>query len=312
MNTKKVTIIGSYAAAIFLKSNRLPLVGETVLADEFIESRGGKGSNQALAVSRFGCETTFIACIGNDKYGRDALSMYKQFGINTEMIKIDDTVPTGIGVILIDKDGRNLISNFLGANLNLYEEDIDAAEDCIKNSCIVGFQLESRLETVEYAIRKVHSMRIKTLLDPAPAKKLSQDLYPDIDYIKPNEIEATLLTGIEVTDRVSAEMAGRWFVEKGVGTAIITLGEKGAVLVTDSKSQYFPTPNVKAIDTTGAGDIFSAGLIAAIAQGKTIEDSIIFANHAAALSTTRLGVVESIPKLEEVIEFLNNSPLKEK
>ncbi len=312
MDTRKVTIIGSYAAAVFFKSHRLPLVGETVLADEFIESKGGKGSNQALAISRFGCKTKFIARIGNDRYGNDALSMYEQFGINTDMIKIDNRIQTGIGVILIDKNGRNSISNFLGANLNLCKEDIDLAEEYIKDSYIVGFQLENKLEIVEYAIQKVHSMGIKTLLDPAPAAKLSENLYPNIDYIKPNEVEATFLTNIEVNDRVSAEIAGHWFIERGVGTAIITLGEKGAVLVTNSKSQHFPAPNVEALDTTGAGDIFSAGLIASISQGKTIEDSIIFANHAASLSTTRLGVVESIPKLREVIEFLNNLPLKEK
>ena len=310
MEKGKVTLIGSYAAAIFLKSKTLPAVGETVRAQEFIESRGGKGSNQALTVSMLGCTSQFVACIGNDRYGQDALEMYRRYGVNTDMVKIDNEVPTGIGVILIDEKGRNSISNFLGANLRLMKKDIDAVLDYIKGSAIVGFQLECELEMVDYGIRKIHSMGICTLLDPAPAASLSPDLYPYIDYIKPNEVEATFLTGIEVKGVEDAKKAGVWFLEHGVGTAIITLGEKGAVLVTSEMSRHFPSPDIKALDTTGAGDIFSGGFMAALSQGKNIEESVVFANHAAALSTKHLGVVESIPNLKEVEDFLGKSPLR--
>ncbi len=310
MGKGKVTVIGSYAAALFFKSETLPAVGETVRAEEFIESRGGKGSNQALTVSMLGCTCQFIACLGSDKYGQDALEMYRQYGVNTDMVKIDNEVPTGIGAILIDEDGRNSISNFLGANLRLVKKDIDTVQDYIKGSTIVGFQLESDLEMVDYGIRKVHSMGISTLLDPAPAARLSTDLYPYIDYIKPNEVEATFLTDIEVTGVEDAKKAGVWFIEHGAGTAIITLGDKGAVLVTPEISRHFPSPNIKALDTTGAGDIFSGGFMAALSQGKNIEESVVFANHAAALSTRRLGVVESIPNLKEVEDFLRKSSLQ--
>ena len=307
MAKKTVTVVGSYNVGLFLKGQRLPTVGETVIGDKFHEGGGGKGSNQAVAASQLGAQTRFVGRIGTDKYGDDALAMYKRLGINTDMIKIDDGIHSGISVIIIDKDGKNLISVVPGANFNLSNEDIDAAEKAFAESGIVGFQLENKLEVIDYAIRKVHSMGAQTLLDPAPAVKLPEDLFPFIDYIKPNETEAAILSGIQVEDATSAEKAGQWFLDHGVKTAIITLGEQGSVLVTDGKVAHFAPPQVDAIDTTGAGDVFSGALMTALSQGKTIEDSIVFANHAAALSVTRLGVIEAIPKLEEVLAFIGKA-----
>lgn len=304
MNKKTVTVVGSYNVGLFFKGQRLPAPGETVIADEFMEGGGGKGSNQAVAAALLGANTRFIARIGNDKYGKDALSMYKKFDIATDMIKIDTGIHTGIGSILIDEDGRNLISVVPGANFNLCQEDIDKAEEAIKNSSIVGFQLENRLEIVDYAIRKVHSIGVKTLLDPAPAVKLPEKLYPCIDFIKPNETEAAILTGIEVNDKASAEKAAHWLVDKGTKNVVITLGKQGTVLVKDGQTQLFEPPKVNAIDTTGAGDVFSGGFMAALSKGEGIEDAIIFANHAAALSVTKFGVIEAIPTLQEVEEFM--------
>jgi ribokinase len=307
MPEKSITIVGSYNVGLFLKGDRLPSVGETVIGNKFHEGGGGKGSNQAVAASRLGAKTRFIGRIGNDKYGQDALAMYQQLGISTDAIKIDTGIHSGISVIIIDKDGHNLISVVPGANFNLSQEDIDAAEKAFADSYIVGFQLENKLEVIDYAIRKVHSLGTRTLLDPAPAVKISDDLYPCIDYIKPNETEAAILTDIQVTDVKSAERAGKWFIERGVKTAIITLGAQGSVLIADGKSKHFRPPQVKAIDSTGAGDVFSGALIAALSQEKTIEDAIVFANHAAALSVTRLGVIESIPELKEVVAFLDST-----
>lgn len=304
MKQATVSIIGSYNVGLFLKGQVLPGAGETVIGDQFYESGGGKGSNQAVAASRLGAKTRFIARIGMDKYGQDALAMYDRYGISTEMIKVDTTIHTGISVVLVDKNGQNAISVVPGANLNLSRDDIDDAVEVLGDSCIVGFQLENDPEVVGYAIRTVHAAGLMTLLDPAPAMTLPEDLYPCIHYIKPNEHEAAILTGIKVTDPSSAEDAGRWLVQRGVTAAIVTLGEAGAVLVTSSKTQYFPTPEVRAIDTTGAGDCFSGALMAWIAQGKSIEEAIVFANYASAISVTRLGVVEAIPELDEVLEFM--------
>ncbi|MGI6706676.1 MAG: ribokinase [Clostridia bacterium] len=305
MSQNVVSMIGSYNVGLFLKGQVIPSIGQTVIGDQFYEGGGGKGSNQAVAASFMGARTRFIGRIGKDKYGSDAIAMYRKYGISTDMIKVDEGTHTGISVILIDKDGQNSICVVPGANYHLSKEDIDDAVKVIGDSCIVGFQLENNLEVVDYAIRKVHAMDIRTLLDPAPAAKLPEDLYPCIDYIKPNEHEATILTNIKVTDAESAKAAGEWFLNRGVKTAIITLGEQGAVLVQKDQYQFFKAPKVTAKDTTGAGDCFSGALMAALSQGKTIEEAIVFANYAAALSVTRLGVIEAIPKLSEVLAFMD-------
>ncbi len=303
MKKSNVTVIGSYNVGLFLKGQRLPVLGETIIGDKFYEGGGGKGSNQAIASSCFGVETNFIGRIGNDKYGQDALTMYDKFDVSKDNIFIDESIHSGISVILIDKDANNLISVIPGANFNLSENDINKAEDIIKKSCIVGFQLENNFNIVEYAIKKAHNMGVKTLLDPAPAIKLPEELYKYIDIIKPNETEATILTGIEVTNKETAEVAANWFLDKGVKNVIITLGSQGVLYVDKEKIEFFKGIKVKAIDSTGAGDIFSGALMSQIAQDKSIDNSINFANHAAALSVTKLGVIESIPTLKEVENF---------
>jgi|SRR5271165_2765375 len=297
---KIVTIIGSYNVGLFLRGEHLPERGETVIGDEFYEGGGGKGSNQAVAAASFAGRARFIGCVGFDKYGQDALQMYKRLGIECNSIRVEPTTHTGISVILIDKYGQNVISVVLGANARLSTKDIDASEEALRTSFIVGFQLENEWKVVEYAIRKVHAMGVPTFLDPAPAAKLPDDLYPCLDYIKPNETEAATLTGIKVSGLASAEDAGSWFIDRGVKHAIITLGEQGAVLVTAGEVQHFRPPNLKAVDTTGAGDTFAGGFLSALSKGNSVEDAINFANHAAAISVTRLGVIDAIPKLEEV------------
>ncbi len=301
---KVITIVGSYNVGLFLKGQRLPDVGETITADQFVEGAGGKGSNQAIAAAMFGADVKFIGRVGIDSYGKDALNLYKKVGISSELVTIDKGMHSGISVILIDKDGRNMISVALGANLKLSKQDIDRAVDVMGKSLLVGFQLENTLDTVFYGIRRAHELGTMTFLDPAPAVKLPDDLYPCIGIIKPNETEAGILTGIEVRDVQSAEAAGRWLLEHGAGTAIITLGALGAVLVTRDIVKHFPAPRVQAIDTTGAGDIFSGSFMSALAKGIPLDEAIRFANAAAAFSTTRLGVIESIPGREEVAEIL--------
>jgi len=305
MHEKTITIIGSYNVGFFLKGRCLPTTGETVLADEFFEGGGGKGSNQAVAAAKFGADIRFICRLGADKYGLDALDMYRSLGIDTAMVKMDTTTHSGISVILVGKDGSNLISVVPGANFNLSPEDVDAMDDVLKNSHVVGFQLENRHETVFHAIRKARRLGVRVFLDPAPAIKLPDDLYPDIDIIKPNETEASILTDRSVTDVETARDAGRWLVDRGVKTAIVTLGAGGSVLVNEETEEHFPAPGVNSVDATGAGDIFSGGFLAELARGRSTEEAIRFASAAAALSTTRLGVIESIPGHGELLDFMN-------
>lgn len=311
MKQQTVTIIGSYNVGLFLKGEVLPKAGETVIGDQFYEGGGGKGSNQAIAAAMMKAKTRFIGKIGQDKYGRDALALYKRVGVSPDLLRIDDSIHTGISVILIDKDGNNLISVVPGANFRLSEKDIDGCLDELRNSFIVGFQLENNFEIIEYGIKKVSSLGVKTLLDPAPARELPDDLYPFIHYIKPNEHEASVLSNIKVTDFESAKKAGYWFLDKGVNTAIITLGKEGSVLVSGDQAAHFPAPSVNAIDTTGAGDCYCGALMASLARGESIDQAINFASHAAAISVTRLGVVEALPDLDETENFIKNGRIEQ-
>ncbi|MBN1131930.1 MAG: ribokinase [Bacteroidales bacterium] len=304
MEKQVVTIIGSYNVGFFFKGKSLPLLGETIIGDKFIEGGGGKGSNQAIAAAVLGADTRFICTLGADKYGIDALRMYRGKGINIDFIRFEPCIHSGMSVVIIDDRGNNIISVVPGANLLLNEKDIDNAVELIEKSFIVGFQLENRHETVFYGIKKARSLGVKTFLDPAPAKKLPDDLYKYIDIIKPNETEATILTDIQVGDIESAAEAGKWFLNRGVRTAIITLGHQGSVLVTEGLTRHFPALKVEAVDTTGAGDIFSGGLLASLVKNKSMEESIEYATCAAGIATTVLGVIESIPSPEEVLKMM--------
>lgn len=304
MERKQITVVGSYNVGLFLKGDSIPKVGQTLIGHTFTEGGGGKGSNQALAAGKLGAESYFVGCIGEDSYGKFALKLYKDMGVSSEYIRVDNTIHSGISVIFIDSKGNNSIMVVPGANFHLNEKDIDNAAKIFRKSAIVGFQLENEANIVAYGIKTAKKEGATVLLDPAPARKLPDELYGYIDIIKPNEHEATTLSGIEVTDIKTAEMAGRWFIEKGVKSAIITLGESGAVLVEKERCAFFPARKVDAVDTTGAGDCFSGALMAALSKGKTIDEAIKFAHIAASISVTKLGVVEALPDLEQVEALL--------
>jgi len=306
VNQPIITIVGSYNVDLMMTGKRLPKVGETVTADGFLIGAGGKGSNQAIAATRYGANIRFIGRVGADNYGKEALDLFRRVGISTEWITIDSSTPTGVSFILIDKKGKNMISVAHGANLHLSREDLDRALPTIKGSFITGFQLENNLEMVFYGIRRAHETGCLTFLDPAPAAKIPMEIYPCIDIIKPNETEAQFLTGREVKSPSDAEAAGAWFLDHGVGKVIVTLGEQGAVLVSPNQVRHFPAPQVHAIDSTGAGDIFSGSFLSAFSSGKSIEEAIQFAIIAATLSTKRFGVSGSIPDLEMVNRRMEN------
>ena len=305
--SKKIVIVGSYNVGLFLTGKKIPKVGETLIGDVFSESGGGKGSNQAIAAAILGADVTFVGRIGTDKYGKDALALYDRMNISSDYITIDDTIHSGISVIFVDADGNNSIMVVPGANDNLSAADIDNAAEVISKADFVGFQLENKLDTILYGIRRAHELGATTLLDPAPAQKLPDDIYPCIDYIKPNEHEATTLTGIPVVDAASAIEAGRWFLAHGVKHAIITLGGNGAVLV-DGEGEFIykaPEMDKPVVDTTGAGDCFSGALLSKMAQGASAKDAIPFALCAASLSTTKAGVVDALPSLEDANDLYN-------
>ena len=302
-----ITVVGSYMVGLFMKGERIPKVAETLIGDAFYEGGGGKGSNQAVAAAKLGGDVRFVGRIGRDRYGDDALKMYAATGVSVERVIRDDAAPTGVGLIFVDKGGNNSIMVALGASDRLSETDIDACAELFARSAVVAFQLENRLEIVDYGIRKAHAVGATVLLDPAPARPLPADLYPCIDIIKPNEVEAATLSGIVVTDFASAEAAGRWFLAQGVKTAIVTLGAQGAVVVDAAGARRFtpPRPPSAPVDSTGAGDTFSGALMAALSRGEALDEAIRFAIAAATLSVTKPGVIESIPTIDETIALMN-------
>jgi len=301
----KIVIAGSCLVALSMKGRRFPTVGETVAADTFISEAGGKGTNQALAAARLGSEVAIIGCVGDDIYGQSVRQTYREFGVNTTGLRTDRSACTGAAFVLINREGKNMIMMAPGANFRFTPNDFDKNVPLIKNSSIIGFQLEINQDFVEYGIKKAHTLGIKTLLDPAPAGPIDPSVYAYLDFIKPNETEAAFLTGISVTDRDSAFQAAQWFFDQGVKNTIITLGENGVIVLNREIRKHIIPPKVEALDSTAAGDIFCGALMHCLAEGMDFEPSVQFAVYASARSVLTLGAINAMPARQEVLEFRN-------
>ena len=301
---KKIIVAGSYNAGIFMMGKVIPGIGETVVSDSYFAGAGGKGSNQAIAAKFQGADVRFIGKLGGDSYAGDAIKMYQSIGLYSDSIYCEEGANTGLGIIFIDGAGNNSIMVCPGANLHLTIDEIVKPVLAEKEVYMVGFQLENDVNVVCESIRRLHEAGIQTLLDPAPAVPLPDWVYPCITIIKPNEHEAGLLSGIKIDSPEDAFKAGEWFLNKGVGTAVITMGENGTVVCGDNTRQYIETLTVDAVDTTGAGDIFSGSLMAALAGGKTLVEAAKYANIAASISVTKKGVFEATPTKEDVENYI--------
>lgn len=302
---KPVVYFGSYMHCIFGCGQKIPLSGETLIGEESFVDYSGKGNAQAFMCARMGTETEYIGRLGADSEGEQALHLFKEFGlINTDHIIIDEQEQTGVAIILTNAQGNNAILSVPGTNFCFSKDDFDRNEDLIKASEWICFVLETNQDIVEYGIRRAKQLGVKTFLDPSPAAQISEDVYPCIDLIKPNEYEASVLTGIDVTDEMSALAAGRNLLEKGVGAAVITLGGQGAVLVTKNGAWYFSTPKVTVVDTTSAGDIFGGTLVALLNQGKDITEAVAYASCAGALATTKIKPILDVIPQRAAVEML--------
>lgn len=298
---RRIVIAGSYNASMFLKGARIPGIGETYVGDVFFVSPGGKGSNQAIAARFQNADVKFLCKLGNDSYALEIIEEYKKLGMMNPGITRDGGVHTGIAVIFIDAVGNNSIMVVPGANLKLTADEIVRGVLEEKDVFMAGFQLENDVGEVCEAIRRLAAEGVKVLLDPAPAVPLPGDLYKSIAILKPNEHEAELLSGIRVASPEDAFRAGEWFLEKGVATAIITMGALGAAIVDRGRKIYLPAPKVEAADSTGAGDIFSGSLLAALSKGFDLTEAVRYANCAASISVTRMGVFEAMPTEAETL-----------
>jgi ribokinase len=300
-----VAILGIFVADLAFRSPRLPVVGETIAGSGFKRGPGGKGSNQAVAAARLGAKVTMLSRIGRDEFGKLALDTWAKENI-AAAVGQDDSAPTGAAFIYVDqKTGDNAIIVVPGAAAAISAADIDAAAGHIRGAKVFVTQLEQPIAAARRGLEIARAAGVTTIFNPAPAMPLDRDLYPLCDYITPNETEAATLTGIRVASLDDARRAADALLEMGVGTALITLGEKGALLHGKGFSRHVPALQAgTVVETTGAGDAFNGGFATALARGMEPRDAVRFGCATAGISVTRPGTAPSMPTLSEVEKLL--------
>lgn len=282
---------------------KIPVPGETILGNEFSIIAGGKGANQAVAGARAGGMVTFVAKVGNDDFGKNAIAGYKSDKINTDYIFIDPDRPSGIAIIIVEEgSGQNSIVVAGGANKSLSIDDIKSAEIPISEAEVVLVQLEIPLEVVEFSLKLAKKYGVKTILNPAPAQLLGDEILSIVDIITPNETEIHILTGLNPVTEEDVKNAAAKLLEKVNESVLVTLGSQGVYFTSKNGDNGFvPTSKVEAIDSTAAGDVFNGYLAAALSDGKSYLEAISVSNKAATISVTRKGAQPSIPRLEEIV-----------
>lgn len=299
---KKIVVIGSINMDLVTICERAPRGGETLLGKKFMQIPGGKGANQAVAMGKMKSPVSMLGKIGREGMGDILLDSMKKDGIDISNIEYCDET-TGIAKIIVEENGQNRIIVVPGANYEVDSSYIDRHLDAIKNCDILVTQLEIPIETVKYSLKKAKEFGKITILNPAPATKLDEEIILNSDYIIPNETELELLSGMSITDEKSVINAADVLLKKGVKGLIVTLGSKGCMYISKVERKAFPAYRVNAIDTTAAGDSFIGGFVNGLASGLNFEESIDRGTKVAAISVTRIGAQTSIPTLEEVLNF---------
>jgi ribokinase len=284
---------------LVVKINKFPLPGETLLGGDFFMNNGGKGANQAIAVSRLGGDVQFVCKTGRDSFRDKTVSLFKEEGIDTRGMLIDEEKPSGVAVIMVDKSGENSIVVAPGANSSLSVSDVDNLDSKWESIDFVLLQLEIPVETVAHIVNLASEKGKKVILNPAPAADLPEDLFKKLHIITPNKIEAESISGVKITDNESLVKAAEVLHGLGVEHVIITLGSEGVLLYSGSP-KWIPAIPTVSVDSTGAGDVFNAALTVSLSEGKGFEEAIRFANKAASISITRFGAIPSIPYRKEI------------
>ena len=281
----------------------IPKAGETVLGSKFSTAAGGKGANQAVAAARAGGNVTFVARLGTDDFANHTLADLEKDNINTDFVVRDKNAPSGVAQIMVADNGENCIAVASGANNSLSPDDVSRAEKEIAESKILLLQLEIPVETVKQTILLGKKLGVPTILNPAPAAFFDRNVLSDVSIITPNEHEAALLSGIEISGKSSAQKAANKLHNFGIAVVIITLGANGVCVVSEKCNKFFPAFNVTAVDTTAAGDVFNGVLAVFLAEGKELEEAVLFANAASALSVQKAGAQPSIPFRKDIEQF---------
>ncbi len=304
MAKPSIIVVGSSNTDMIIKLARIPRPGETILGGELVTAPGGKGANQAVGAARAGGDVTFIARVGQDMFGDQAVAGFQRDRIHVDHVYRDQTCPSGVALIFVARDGENSIAVASGANRRLSPADVQKAKQAFAHARVLVVQLETPLPTVQAAVELAREHSVRVILNPAPARRLPDKLLRRVSILTPNESEAELLTGIKVRNNASATRAAEALLAKGIEVVIVTLGARGALIATREARTFVRGFKVKAVDTTAAGDVFNGALAVALAEGRELAEAVRFANAAGALSVTRMGAQPSAPLRQEIEQFL--------
>ncbi len=305
----RICVVGSSNIDLTSRVPRLPRLGETLFGRSFHLGYGGKGANQAVMAARLGARVTMVTKVGRDVFGEGVLKNYQENRIDTSFVLFDETRSSGVAPIFVDDNAQNFLVIVPGANQALSPDDVRRACDTILAADLLVCQLEVPVETTLEAFRMAKSGRVRTILNPAPAAPLPDELLQLTDICAPNEVETEMLTGRSAQTAAEAESAARELLGRGPGTVILTLGERGALVVTRDRTEHVPAVKVDAVDPTGAGDAFIGSLAVYLGEGQPLDDAVRRANAIAALSVTRLGTQVSFPTRAQADEFLRQQGL---
>ena len=299
---KNICVIGSLNMDLVVNVDTMPKPGQTIIGSNFKEVPGGKGANQAVAMARLNGNVSMIGKVGEDGFGQTLINSLKNDKVDTTYIQTSKGA-TGVALITVDKNAQNSRVVSPGANFEVKEDDIDNNIEAIKNSDIVVLQLETPLNTIKYALNKAKELNKYTILNPAPAVKLDDEIIKNVDLLTPNETELEIISGVSIETEEDIQKAAQIMIEKGVKELIVTLGSKGSLYINKEKSMFKKAYKVEAVDTTAAGDSYTGALAVALSQDKNIEDAMDFASKVGALSVLKEGAQSSLPTLEDVKNF---------
>ena len=296
----KICVIGSLNMDLVIQSPKQPIMGETLMGSGFFTTQGGKGANQAVAIGKLGGNVSMIGCIGDDDFGKQLKENLIDNNINAEAVKIVENISSGVAVITV-VDGNNCIIVDPGANNELTNEVVKANEQKIIESQMIVLQMEIPFESILEAVKIAKRNGVKVLLNPAPARSLPDSLLRDLDIITPNETECEIITGIKIDSIEAAKTAVKLLIQKGVKQVFITMGEKGVVYNDGDIISHKSPPKTVAVDSTAAGDSFTAAIALKLTEGCEIEEAVRFANQVGALTVSKKGAQSSLPTLDEVV-----------
>lgn len=292
----RITVVGSFAVGLTLRAPRFPVAGETLIGSDFDMGPGGKGSNQAVGAARLGAESHLVAVIGQDLFGDVAVDLYQREGVGTAHLRRTAERNTGVGFITLNAAGENHIVLDMGANHLLSPADVDAAEDLIASSQAVLTVLEISPAAAGRAMTLARKHGVISILNPAPAQPLGDEVLSEVDVLTPNESELRLLSGLAPDDPADTVELAHALQRRGVRQVVVTRGSRGALVVDASGgTHHIPGVPVTVVDTTGAGDAFTCALGVALAEGQPLLAAVGFAARAGALAVTKLGVIPALP-----------------